>query len=251
MKSTWNIALAACVGAIMGFAIGQHVSTKNGAPIRPAMAQQPNPPTAPAGSDQIYKVTLGDAPQLGDADAKVTIVEWSDFQCPFCGRVIDTVHQIEKNYGRDVRIVFKQNPLPMHANAPYAAKASLAAQKQGKFWQMHDKLFEANNSHQPDALAQPKVDDIARAIGLDMDRFQKDVASPEIAQIIQADQAQAQKLGANGTPHFFINGDRISGAQPYDSFKAVVDAQLKRANQVLSTGVSRKDLYETLIKDGL
>ena len=252
MKSTWNVALAACVGAVIGFAIGQHVSTKNGGAIRPAQAAaNPSPTAAQAGADQIYKVTLGDAPQLGESDAKVTIVEWSDFQCPFCGRVIDTLHQIEKNYGGDVRVLFKQNPLPMHPNAPYAAKASLAAQKQGKFWQMHDKLFEANNSHQPDALAQAKVDDMARAIGLDMDRFQKDVASPEIAQIIQTDQAQAQKLGANGTPHFFINGARVSGAMPYDSFKTIIDAQMKRANQVLASGVSRKDLYETLIKDGL
>src|SRR5450432_2078513 len=178
MKNTWNVALAACVGAVAGFAIGQHVTTKNASPIRPAAAQgNPTPSAAPAGSDQIYKVALGDAPQLGDSDAKVTIVEWSDFQCPFCGRVIDTLHQVEKNYGSDVRVLFKQNPLPMHQNAPYAAKASLAAQKQGKFWPMHDKLFEANNSHQPDALAQAKVDEMAKAIGLDMDQFHKDVAS--------------------------------------------------------------------------
>jgi protein-disulfide isomerase len=254
MKSAWNVALAACVGAVIGFAVGQNVSTKTGAAIRPAQAAAPSPAAAPAGSDQIYKVALGDAPQLGDSDAKVTIVEWSDFQCPFCGRVIDTLHQVEKNYGSDVRVLFKQNPLPMHPNAPYAAKASLAAQKQGKFWPMHDKLFEANNAHLlngPTPETQTKIDDMARAIGLDMDKYQKDVASPDLQQIIQADQAQAQKLGANGTPHFFINGARVSGAMPYDSFKTVIDAQLKRANQVLASGVSRKDLYETLIKDGM
>jgi protein-disulfide isomerase len=252
MRNTWNVALAACVGAVAGFAIGQHVTTKNASPIRPAAAQgNPTPSAAPAGSDQIYKVALGDSPQLGDNDAKVTIVEWSDFQCPFCGRVIETLHQVEKNYGSDVRVIFKQNPLPMHPNAPYAAKASLAAQKQGKFWPMHDKLFEANNSRQPDALAQTKVDDMARAIGLDMDKFQKDVSSPEVAQIIRDDQSQAQKLGANGTPHFFINGARINGAQPYEAFKNIVDAQMKRANQVLASGVSRSNLYETLVKDGL
>jgi protein-disulfide isomerase len=252
MKNTWNVALAACVGAVAGFAIGQHVTTKNASPIRPAAAQgNPTPSAAPAGADQIYKVALGDSPQQGDNDAKVTIVEWSDFQCPFCGRVIETLHQVEKNYGSDVRVIFKQNPLPMHPNAPYAAKASLAAQKQGKFWPMHDKLFEANNSRQPDALAQTKVDDMARAIGLDMDKFQKDVSSPEVAQIIRDDQSQAQKLGANGTPHFFINGARISGAQQYEAFKSIVDAQMKRANQVLASGVSRSNLYETLVKDGL
>src|SRR5438046_340777 len=139
VKSNWNVFIAVCVGAVLGFAVGQHVGTKGQtAPIRPAAAIAPT--GAPAGADQIYKVAVGDAPVKGDAEAKVTIVEWSDFQCPFCGRVIPTLEQIEKNYGSDVRVAFKHNPLPMHPNAPYAAKAAIAAQKQGKFWQMHDKL---------------------------------------------------------------------------------------------------------------
>ena len=250
MKSHWNVFIAVCVGAVAGFAVGQHVGSKGplGTPIKPAQA---NAPIAVPGSDQIFKVALGDAPQKGDADAKVTIVEWSDFQCPFCGRVIPTLQQIEKNYGSDVRVVFKHNPLPMHPNAPYAAKAAIAAQNQGKFWQMHDKLFEANNSRTPDALSQDKVDQMARDIGLDIEKYKADVAAPATAQKIAADQAQATRLGANGTPHFFINGARVSGAMPYESFKSVIDAQLKRANQALSSGVSRKDLYENLTKDGL
>jgi protein-disulfide isomerase len=249
VKSIWSIALAACLGALVGFGIGQRVGGKGplGSPIKPAQA---NAPTQPA-NDQVFKVAVGDAPQKGDADAKVTIVEWSDFQCPFCGRVIDTLHQVEKNYGNDVRFVFKQNPLPMHPNAPYAAKASIAAQNQGKFWQMHDKLFDANVSRQPDALSQARVDEMARSLGLDMERYQKDVAAPETQAKIAADQAQASKLGANGTPHFFINGVRISGAQPYDSFRNAIDAQLRKANQALSSGVSKRDLYEHLTKDGM
>ncbi len=250
MKSNWNVFIAVCVGAVLGFAVGQHMGAKGplGTPVRQANANAVAAP--PAGADQIFKAEVGNAPVQGDADAKVTIVEWSDFQCPFCGRVIDTLHQIEKSYGSDVRIAFKHNPLPMHPNAPYAAKAAIAAQKQGKFWQMHDKLFEANNSRQGDALNQDKVDQMARDLGLDLEKFKADANSPETAQIIAADQAQASKLGANGTPHFFINGARISGAMPYESFKAVIDSQLKRANQALSNGVSRRDLYENLIKDG-
>ena len=199
MKSNWNIFIAVCVGAVLGFAVGQHMGGKAplGSPIRQANA---NPPAAaPAGADQIFKVAVGDAPVKGDADAKVTIVEWSDFQCPFCGRVVPTLVQIEKNYGSDVRIAFKQNPLPMHPNAPYAARASLAAHKQGKFWQMHDKLFEANNSRGADGLNADKVDQMARDLGLDMEKFKADANAPETAQIIAADQAQASKLGANGT----------------------------------------------------
>ena len=249
MKSNWNVFIAVCVGAVLGFAVGQHIGARGslGTPIRNAQANAPAVP----GADQIFKVALGDAPQKGDSDAKVTIVEWSDFQCPFCGRVIPTLQQIEKNYGSDVRVVFKQNPLPMHPNAPYAAKASIAAQNQGKFWEMHDKLFEANRSGSPSALSQESVDKMAEAIGLDMAKYKADVASPATAQRIAADQTQAARLGANGTPHFFVNGARISGAMPYESFKSVIDAQLRRANQALSNGVSRKNLYDDLIKDGL
>ncbi len=255
MKSNWNVFIAVCAGAVAGFAVGQRMGNKGatlGTPPRnpPQAANAAAPAPAPPGSDQIYRVALGDAPQKGSAEAKVTIVEWSDFQCPFCGRVMDTLHQIEKTYGTDVRFLFKQNPLPMHPDAPYAAKASIAAGKQGKFWQMHDKLFEANNSRQQDALKQDKVDQMARDLGLDMERYQRDVNAPETAQAIRDDQAQAAKLGANGTPHFFINGARVSGAMPYDSFKVVIDTQLKRANAALASGVQRKDLYDSLVKDG-
>src|SRR6267143_1491718 len=255
VKSNWNVFIAVCVGAVAGFAVGQHMGSKGGSlgtPLRNAPQAAPAPaPAAPPGSDQIFKVALGDAPQHGSADAKVTIVEWSDFQCPFCSRVIDTLREIEKSYGADVRFAFKQNPLPMHPDAPYAAKASIAAQRQGKFWQMHDKLFEASASHQPDALKQDKVDAMARDLGLDLERYQRDVSSPETEKVIRDDQAQAAKLGAGGTPHFFINGARVSGAMPYDSFKVVIDAQLKRANAALATGVAKKDLYEFLVKDGM
>jgi protein-disulfide isomerase len=253
VKSNWNVFVAVCVGAVAGFAVGQHTGSKGslGTPIRAAAPVTPTPSVLPPGSDQILKVAVGDAPQKGSADAKVTIVEWSDFQCPFCSRVVDTLHQIEKSYGSDVRFVFKHNPLPMHADAPYAAKATIAAQKQGKFWQMHDKLFEASGSRQPDALKQDKVDALARDLGLDLARYQRDVNAPETAQVIRDDQAQALKLGANGTPHFFINGARVSGAMPYESFKAVIDVQMKRANAALATGVAKRDLYEHLTKDGL
>jgi len=251
VKSNWNVFVAVCVGAVAGFAVGQQMAAKGGGlgtTLRNAPPAAPTP--APAGADQIYKVALGDAPQKGSAEAKITIVEWSDFQCPFCGRVMDTLRQIEKSYGADVRFVFKHNPLPMHPDAPYAARAAIAAQKQGKFWEMHDKLFEANNSRQPDALKQEKVDAMAKAIGLDMERYQRDVNAADTAQTIRDDQTQAAKLGANGTPHFFINGARVSGAMPFESFKAVLEGQLKRANAALGSGVARKDLYEHLIKDG-
>src|SRR5437588_4875694 len=194
VKSNWNVFIGVCVGAVLGFAVGQHLGAKAplATPIKGAQANSPTTPAAalPPGSDTIYKVILGDAPMKGEAEAKVTIVEWSDFQCPYCGRVMDTLKQVEKNYGGDVRFVFKHNPLPMHPDAPGAAKASIAAWRQGKFWQMHDKLFEANVSRQQDALRPEKIDIMARDIGLDMDKFHRDVNAPETMDLINSDQAQ-------------------------------------------------------------
>src|SRR5207302_4300486 len=209
-----------------------------GSPLRNPQQAVAAPSAAPPGSDQIYKVTLGDAPQKGRAEAKVTIVEWSDFQCPYCGRVIDTLKQVERNYGSDVRFVFKHNPLPMHPDAPGAAKASIAAWRQGKFWEMHDKLFEANVAR--GSLSRAAVEKMAADIGLDLERFRTDLEASETQDILRSDQAQAAKLGATGTPFFFVNGARISGALPYESFKAVIDLQHKRAAQSLASGVSRK-----------
>ena len=250
MMKNFNVVIGVLIGAVIGFTVRGYVAKGTLGAAKPVIAAAANN-NAPPGSDQIYKVPLGVSPVLGENDAKVTIVEFSDFECPFCGRVMDSVHKIEKNYGSDVRVVFKNNPLPMHPDAPFAARAALAAGKQGKFWQMHDKLFEANNSHQQGSLSQDKVIEMAHGLGLDMEQFKRDVAAPELNDLISSDQAQAQQLGANGTPAFFINGAKLSGAQPYDNFKAIIDAQLKRANEALASGVSRKDLYDSLTRNGL
>src|SRR2546425_13091386 len=115
---------------------------------------------------------------------------------------------------------------------------------------MHDKLFEANNSRQPDALKQDKVDAMARDIGLDMERYQRDLNGPETPQAIRDDQVQAAKLGANGTPHFFIDGARVSGAMPSESFKAGIEGHLRRGNAGLAGGGRKKDLNKHRVKAG-
>jgi len=139
----------------------------------------------------------------------------------------------------------------MHPDAPYAAKASIAAQKQDKFWQMHDKLFEASASHQPDALKQDKVDAMGPRTGPGHGAVPGDVNAPDTAQVIRDDQAQAAKARRQRHPALLHQRGAVSGAVPYESFKPVIDAQLKRANAALATGVAKKDLYETLTKDGL
>jgi protein-disulfide isomerase len=247
-----NVVIGALVGLVIGYVVRGYVAPEKVlGTVKPAAAAAPGRREPPPGSEQIYKALVGESPVLGDRDAKVTIVEFSDFQCPYCGRVMPTLEEIRKNYGKEVRIVFKHNPLPLHPDAPYAAKAAVAAGKQGKFWEMHDKLFAANNSHAPEALRAAKVDAMAEALGLDLEQYKRDVASPEAIDLVGSDQAQARQLGANGTPAFFINGQKLTGAQPYEQFKDVIDSQLKRADEALARGVPRAQLYDVLIKDGL
>ena len=150
-------------------------------------------------------------------------MEFSEFQCPFCKRVNPTIDQIMKEYGDQVRVVFKHNPLSFHKDAPLAAQAALAAGKQGKFWQMHDILFQNQKALKPE-----NINSYAKEIGLNMSQFASDLNSAEIKAQIAADQAQAKELKARGTPHFFINGRRLRGAQPFPAFKKLIDEQLKK-----------------------
>jgi protein-disulfide isomerase len=185
----------------------------------PARADQPASPDPGAH----YAVKTDGAPVRGPANAKITLVEFLDFQCPFCSRVQPTLAQIQKTYGDKVRIVFKHLPLRIHAQAPGAAAAAEAAHSQDKFWEMHDLMF-ANQRDLGDA----KYQEWARQLGLDMDRFQKDLKSPAVGQRIEADSQEAAKLGVSGTPAFFINGRYVSGAQPFDAFKKVIDEELTK-----------------------
>ena len=191
-----------------------------------------------------YKVTLGNAPVKGPADAKVTIVAFSDFQCPFCSRVVPTLEQIQKAYGRDVRIAFKQNPLPFHPNAAPAAEAALAAGEQGKFWEMHDKLF-----HNQQAQTPADFEKYATEIGCNIDKWKAALASGKYKAEIQAEQAEAAQFGARGTPSFFINGRPLSGAQPFDSFKKVIDEEILAANRAIKAGVAPSQVYAALLKE--
>ena len=252
MKNIVSIVIALLVGLAGGYAIrGQIGGTLPSAPAAQANARDAKnaPPGMPPGSDQIYKVIVGEAPSEGPADARVTIVEFSDFQCPFCGRVVPTVKQIQKAYGNDVRLVFKNNPLPMHPDAPGAARASVAAWKQGKFWEMHDAMFAAQKT--PDALKGPGLEKMALEIGLNVEKFKADIANADTQQLIQSDQTQARQLGANGTPSFFINGAKVSGALPFETFKLVIDAAMKRADAKIASGTPKAQVYDALVRDGL
>ncbi len=192
-----------------------------------------------------YKVDVGDAYAKGPNTAKVTIVEWSDFQCPFCSRVVPTMNELSKAYGDDLRIAFKHNALPMHNRAKAAAIAAEAAGKQGKFWEMHDLLF-ANAKE----LTDENFVKWAKEIGIDTAQFEKDLKDPAIAKKVDDNQAQGSKLGARGTPAFFVNGRYLSGAQPVDAFKKIIDEEMKKADALLAKGTPKDKLYEETIKAG-
>jgi protein-disulfide isomerase len=175
------------------------------------------------GGNPIAATPRADAPSIGARDARVTVEVWSDFQCPFCQRGADILDGLRAKYGDQVRIVFRHHPLPMHANARLAAIASMAASEQGKFWEMHDVLFDNQRS-----LDRASLEGYAKAMGLDLARFQKALDSSTWANYVDTDEAEAQKRGIAGTPFFFINGKAVMGAQPLDAFTQVIDAELKR-----------------------
>jgi len=162
-------------------------------------------------------------PSRGPDNATVTIVEFSDFQCPYCGRVYPTVEKLMKDYDGKVRLVFRHFPLSFHPNAEKAAEAAACAQDQGKFWQMHDKMFTNQQK-----LAVDDLKTFAKDLGLDQGKFDKCLDSGEKAAMVSADEKDGESAGVSGTPAFFINGIFINGAVPYEEFKETVDRELKR-----------------------
>jgi protein-disulfide isomerase len=216
--------------------------------IRTAKVTPAPPSTVKAGRPDpavVYRMTIDGAHAQGPATAKVTIVACSDFQCPYCARVVPTLKELAKIYGDELRIVHKHNPLPMHIRAFAAAKAAEAAGKQGKFWQMHDKLFEnAKNLTDEQFVAW------AAELGLDIAKFERDIGDTKLDDRVRKQAEQCNKLGARGTPSFFVNGRFLSGAQPVDSFRTLIDEESAKADAKLKKGVSRKKLYDAVIKGG-
>jgi protein-disulfide isomerase len=197
----------------------------------------------------VWKVPVfPDDPVHGPKDALVTIIEFSEFQCPFCKRVGDTLKKVEETYANDVRIVWKDNPLPFHPRAkPAAILAREAYKAKGDkgFKEAHDALFES----------QPKLEDedlkgIADKLGLGWDRVKSAIDANKHMDKIDQSMELANDFQARGTPHFFVNGVRLSGAQPFEKFKAAIDEQLTKAKALVARGVPRSKIYEEVTKEG-
>lgn len=169
-------------------------------------------------------VDAGNGPAKGPQTAPVTLVEFSDFQCPYCGRVFPTLKRIEDRYGDKLRFVFRQFPLAMHPLAPKAAEAAACAQEQGKFWEFHDRLFTNQGKLQIADLKQHAVE-----LGFDADKFNQCLDAGKHEADWKKDLEDGARYGVSGTPAIFVNGRMVSGARPYEEFTRVIDEELQRA----------------------
>ena len=172
--------------------------------------------------DPVAIPTLG-SPVMGPANARITLVEFSDFQCPYCSKAVAQINATLKAYPNDIKLIFKQYPLDSHPQASISAAASLAAHAQGKFWPMHDVMF-ANRQK----LSRQSILGWAKDIGLDMKRFTADLDSEGIRKAVLRDQADGDKAGVEGTPTVFVNGQKYNGDLAPDAIKSVIDGELKR-----------------------
>jgi protein-disulfide isomerase len=173
----------------------------------------------------VKDVTAGDAPYMGGADAKVTIVEFSDFQCPFCARGAALMEELKKKYGNKIKVAFKNFPLPFHNHAKKAAEAALCAheQKKSHFWKMHDKMFADQSGLSKDGLIAKAV-----SIGLDKKKFTECLESEKFHKAVDADIEEGKKVGVKSTPTFFVNGKMVNGAQPIEVFSELIDEELAK-----------------------
>ncbi len=213
------LSAGAAVVALLGcssFAVASTPSTETPETCEP-------PRRAALEKQAIPATPRSDAPALGRADAKVTLEVWQDFECSFCARAVDTIKALRAKYGDQVRIVFRQNPLPRHAHARLAAIASMAAHEQGRFWEFHDALF----AHQ-DTLDRASLEQLAREQGLDVERFRRALDSSAWSHYVDLEVAEGKRRKIGATPTFFVNGQTLSGAQPADVFEKAIDTALAR-----------------------
>lgn len=181
-----------------------------------------------------------------EEDFLVTIVEFSSLQCPFCARASNTTRQLLEDYGDKVRFVFKHSPLPMHRQSIPAGQALIAAQEQGQGLPMLHHIYDNQNRLNEEGI----FGDFARELDLDLDKFQATFAADQTAAHIDEDKAYGETLGVRGTPHFFINGTTLVGAQPIDRFTALIEEELERAQALQKErGLTGDDLYRAIVDE--
>lgn len=186
----------------------------------------PTEETTKLTESQTKQLIQSDNYVLGEKDAKVTLVEFGDFQCPACGATYPIVSQLLNEYKGKVKFVFREFPLTMHKNAKSAAEAAEASGAQGKFFEMYDALYQNQQEWGESNKAMEYYEKYAGLIGLDIEKFKSDVSGNKYDSKIQKDISDGTALGVNATPTFFLNGEKISGGLGYDQFKSKIEAAL-------------------------
>jgi protein-disulfide isomerase len=184
--------------------------------------------------EDAVNIPVNNAPVRGAANAPITLVEFSDFQCPFCIAATPQLEAVLKAYPSQVKLIFKQFPLDSHAQAPLAAASSLSAHKQGKFWPMYDDLFAQKGN-----LSRRGVLALAAGAGLDMKQFQADLDSPAIKQAVDRDRNEGEHIGVDSTPTLFVDGQRYNGPLTLAALKPVLDQELKHPAKPVKTASAR------------
>jgi protein-disulfide isomerase len=194
----------------------QQPTAANPTAANPTAAAPTNPPAAVSTADHIR----------GNKDAKVTLIEYSDYECPYCQKHEETIAQLLKDYPKDIRLVYRYFPLSsIHPDAQRAAVAAECAAKQNKFWEMHDKLFQLGDAQTLDATS---IKNAAKNLGLNTTDFDKCLDGNETLTVVNAEYQDGVNAGVSGTPATFVNGQMVEGAVPYANFKTIIDGLLSK-----------------------
>lgn len=228
--------MGAVVVFLLGAALGamyvkiQYLESKAGNVAGTGVAPAPTAPTAPAAPTKVDVKVTADDPVKGNPNAKLTIVEFADFQCPYCGRFFkDTLPSVTKEYIDTGKVKFVYKSLAfLGKESTDAANAALCAKEQNKFWEYHDKLYNSQSGENQGAFATANLKQFAADLGLDTTQFNSCLDSQKYNAQVVADQAEASRNGFNSTPSLAIGSTPIIGAQPYAQFKAAVDAELAK-----------------------
>jgi len=251
-----NSVVALVVGLIVGFVLGSMIGPpgKKAPPptkvevarVEEAKPEAPKPRQPRRPPQTIHKVPVGNAPVLGPADALVTVVVFSSFQCHFCAKLDETLSELHKEMtakGKPFRIVAKQFPLDSQRNARPASMAALAAGAQGKYWEMHEMILQ--NMKSLDAEAFKKF---AQKLGLNMSKFEADLENKAFQAQIDADLELGADVGVKGTPASFVNGRFISGAWPKEELEAFIEEEMAKAQQLVNRGTPASRVYEKILE---
>ncbi len=238
-------ARAALSGGVAGDQVYVNRSTANYAavPTAPTSTTYVAPTTAGA---VVYRVPIGSSPVRGPNDALVTLVEFADFQCPFCNRLETTLDALRAKYGSDLRVVWKNEPLPFHTRALPAAELAFEARSEkgdAVFWLVHDELYRSQATRFDDATLMS----IATKFGIDTTKAKTAIATNKYQPLIDADHTLGKGVGVVGTPNSFVNGRQLSGAQPQSVFETAIDEELKKARDRVTRGTPRAKVYDEIM----